>query len=699
MGGFGSPGHRKRHVVNSTKDHLPIPGDHDENSIVVYDSNGLPVKDSGVQLASIMGGLIPQGGWDADTNTPEIVSGVGVAGHFWYVTVPGDTIIDGYTDWELGDIIFYDGTSSTYKKIDNTDRVWEVDGRSGAVELSQGYITKAQSIGNTPPVGSEGMKCLTSQGSGGLWAGYDWRVASFNKGLWSFRTPAVGEVFLVLTCPPDNSPVLDYQVPSLFTFKNGRWEEFVPQSIREAPYVSTTIPGIGIKNFSGQAISLFVSDVRGNDTTGDGSLFNPFKTIQEAVDYADLNYSGIPFSIVINEDLSLVAVQTVEIPAGMSVTLKCRSNYLVSIKLTVNQFCYVTTDGILVSELIENDSGDTKTITMVNGALSLVTPALVPSIYLEMNGTYCVIPYATLVGQVLAVLGSYHSEGIGGGSVVAQPGTPTEDQHLVNKGYLDGYMNGFKSPQMFYVSEDEGSDVLGDGWFYPFATVQKAVDEAVVRMWTSCDVYIDTTVDDQTVIVPDTMRLSIIGVNDFRHSENMQFTSITLGNSCVLSLDNTSTEIITSAIDGTAATIYFEESRVANVTNYSSFYFIMANAYLSAIGMPEDSVARWKAILAASAGWDGSWCAARVSGAVKTIVSNSLDVSGGDITDVQRINGIQTIKYTPVTLAGVSPVDADIVAWAPGDTGLGRGTTNRIFLMYNVSVDPNPAVVKYVELS
>lgn len=57
-----------------------------------------------------------QGGWDADTNTPTITSGSGVQGHYYIVTVPGNTIIDGNTDWHIGDWIVFNGL--TWDKVD-----------------------------------------------------------------------------------------------------------------------------------------------------------------------------------------------------------------------------------------------------------------------------------------------------------------------------------------------------------------------------------------------------------------------------------------------------------------------------------------------------------------------------------------------------------------------------------------------------
>jgi hypothetical protein len=124
MGGFGTPGHRKRHQVNSTKDHLPIPGDHDENAIVVMDANGLPVKDSGVPLSTIVNGLTPKGDWDASGGTYPTP---GKIGDFWWITVAG-TI--GGVDYQIHDWLVFiswgtpppESAPAVWKKIDNTDR-------------------------------------------------------------------------------------------------------------------------------------------------------------------------------------------------------------------------------------------------------------------------------------------------------------------------------------------------------------------------------------------------------------------------------------------------------------------------------------------------------------------------------------------------------------------------------------------------
>jgi hypothetical protein len=106
-----------------------------------------------------IGAMSYQGTWNASTNSPTLTSGVGTKGWFYKVSVPGSTSIDGNTNWTLGDLIAYDGT--TWDLIQGgTSDVVSVAGRVGTVVLTtadvaastnKNYVTDAQStvIGNT----------------------------------------------------------------------------------------------------------------------------------------------------------------------------------------------------------------------------------------------------------------------------------------------------------------------------------------------------------------------------------------------------------------------------------------------------------------------------------------------------------------------------------------------------------------------
>lgn len=86
------------------------------NGVASLDENGkVPIT----QLPdAILGAVIYQGTWNASTNTPTIVSGVGVQGHYYVVSEDGTTDIDGTDNWLVGDWIIFNGT--IWQRVDNT---------------------------------------------------------------------------------------------------------------------------------------------------------------------------------------------------------------------------------------------------------------------------------------------------------------------------------------------------------------------------------------------------------------------------------------------------------------------------------------------------------------------------------------------------------------------------------------------------
>lgn len=83
------------------------------------------------QINALVGGVTYQGTWNANTNSPALATGVGTKGYYYVVSVPGATSLDGITDWKLGDWAIFNGTA--WEKVDNTDAVISVFGRTGAV--------------------------------------------------------------------------------------------------------------------------------------------------------------------------------------------------------------------------------------------------------------------------------------------------------------------------------------------------------------------------------------------------------------------------------------------------------------------------------------------------------------------------------------------------------------------------------------
>lgn len=104
-------------------------------------TNGVgQAEDSGVLLSSIVGGMIYQNEWNANTNTPTLVSSTGTKGHYYVVSVGGTTTLDGISSWLAGDWVVFNGT--VWQKISNA--VYSVFGRVGAITAQANDYTWAQ---------------------------------------------------------------------------------------------------------------------------------------------------------------------------------------------------------------------------------------------------------------------------------------------------------------------------------------------------------------------------------------------------------------------------------------------------------------------------------------------------------------------------------------------------------------------------
>jgi hypothetical protein len=97
--------------------------------------------------STLVGGLNYQGSWNANTNTPTLTSSTGTKGYYYKVSVAGSTNLDGTTNWNVGDMVAYDGT--TWDKIDGpAESVTTVAGRIGAVVLTIADIGGAAPLAN-----------------------------------------------------------------------------------------------------------------------------------------------------------------------------------------------------------------------------------------------------------------------------------------------------------------------------------------------------------------------------------------------------------------------------------------------------------------------------------------------------------------------------------------------------------------------
>ena len=91
------------------------------------------------QITAMAGFVNYKGTWNASTNTPTLVSSVGTKGDYYVVSVTGSTNLNGITTWTQGDWAIFNGTA--WEKVDNTDLVTSVAGRTGAITLTTADIS------------------------------------------------------------------------------------------------------------------------------------------------------------------------------------------------------------------------------------------------------------------------------------------------------------------------------------------------------------------------------------------------------------------------------------------------------------------------------------------------------------------------------------------------------------------------------
>ena len=77
---------------------------------------------------SVLTGLSYQGGWNANTNTPDLTAITPSTGQFWIVSAAGSTNLGGITIWTQGDWALYDGSAWQRVEGGTTDLTNSVSG-------------------------------------------------------------------------------------------------------------------------------------------------------------------------------------------------------------------------------------------------------------------------------------------------------------------------------------------------------------------------------------------------------------------------------------------------------------------------------------------------------------------------------------------------------------------------------------------
>lgn len=123
--------------------------------------------------ASVAGGLSYQGTWNASTNSPTLASSAGTNGYYYIVGTAGSTNLNGITDWQVGDWLLFNG--ATWQKLDQTNLVTSVAGRTGAVTIGYSDLTGTVPTWNQNTTGTAsnvtGTVAIANGGTGATTAG------------------------------------------------------------------------------------------------------------------------------------------------------------------------------------------------------------------------------------------------------------------------------------------------------------------------------------------------------------------------------------------------------------------------------------------------------------------------------------------------------------------------------------------------
>ena len=94
--------------------------------------------------SSVIGGIKVIGSWNANTNTPNLSLLSLNAGEAYIVSVAGSTNLNGETNWKVKDLAVWDDSlAGNWFKMDNTDDVISVSGKTGVVVLDTDDVAEA----------------------------------------------------------------------------------------------------------------------------------------------------------------------------------------------------------------------------------------------------------------------------------------------------------------------------------------------------------------------------------------------------------------------------------------------------------------------------------------------------------------------------------------------------------------------------
>ena len=265
--------------------------------VVTVNSKGVVTS---VTTSSFTGGLSYQGSWNALTNTPTLTSSVGTNGYYYIVSVAGTTNLNGVTDWQVGDWAIFNG--STWQKIDQTNLVSSVNGQVGVVSIAYADLAGSIPTWNQNTTGTAanvtGTVAILNGGTGQTTASAAFNALSpitttgdliLGNGTNSATRLGIGANGYLLTSNGTTASWVAAPAGGVTSFAGGT-TGLTPASattgaISLAGTLAVANGGTGrtVGNYSVYANEVHVSNLSGNDTTGDGTYVNPVATITKAL--------------------------------------------------------------------------------------------------------------------------------------------------------------------------------------------------------------------------------------------------------------------------------------------------------------------------------------------------------------------------------------------------------------------------------
>lgn len=255
-----------------------------------------------------------QGGWDASTNTPELVDGVGNPGDVYEVTTPG--VVDfgsGPIVFNMGDWAVYGADNLWYKSL-NSNEVTSVHGRTGTVmavadDYTLYYLrhdTAAQGLSSQNKVNAQTNLGLVYADGAVLFAGVNGLIAS--------DSAAFKYHYLTGNLSIGNSVDSGYKLDITGDAQiSGFWylNALRTRANNHTITIRTATSGVGVNILPTGGTASSMSLLRLNHSSGTSQSFN---NIQNSIEIAPfINHSnatignGIVRAVYVNPDINAVS--------------------------------------------------------------------------------------------------------------------------------------------------------------------------------------------------------------------------------------------------------------------------------------------------------------------------------------------------------------------------------------------------------